>query len=670
MNISLYIGSDKADFNEAFNVMFSIGDIRDLSFGNANKSYTLNLPLSRTNKRLLSFINQSDVKSETSSIGRLYLGEQLVISGTVKILSLTEYYAKVIITSDDWIDSLKNLKMSSLDLSASNHSLTHTNVENSWTASYPAYRYPMINFGGLMSGENGTSARWLPCDFIPMIAVHSLISAILAPHSVVSSWLAIAEIKDLFILGNEKIADLSFISNKELEVSVANDTDNQDTTSIPASGSGNSLINYEKVILSVETKDESLSWSNDTFTAPDTGTYKFTVSLKLGNNAPSTPGFTITNEEVTIQIVSVRGVTTTILAEVSAAAYSGTELIENITYTVTTDQHHLELGDEVSVLLYLSCSVTNGTGSPIDLVIGVKNSGSSFENVWTNTNRFSGINKSINLANYMPDMTQLEFLTAIKDMFNLRFFKDRNRNTIYIEPWDQFLGSTVIDLTSYIDFASLDTELISQYYNKKINFRYTDDLSDKVYEEYLKIMNDVPGKKELILTSNYAIKGIEQKYHPFSSILTYPLNIIGTWDVLAPAIWDELPVYPYLTYNRKVGFNTRIVKWDGLTSGLSWYFETESKSSYPKISSLTWDTIYSNYLMKFYHYINKGKLFTIRMKIKPMFLMQLFTVINTAADEGFRPTYKITINGIDNYFFLQKVTTDGMTAELELILKQ
>ena len=670
MKTKLFAGNVQTGFDEKFNVVFSIGDVRDLGFGMVNRTYTLSLPLTKINKPLIKYLNRADVRTEPTDKWRLYLGEMLVISGTVKVLSISDYTAKIIIESDDWLDTLKDAKLSALDFSASNHVLNHANVEDSWTASYPVYRYPMINFGGLMSGEYGSSARWLPCDFIPMISVASIVSKILEPHTVTSTWLASAYIKDLFILGCEKIADISFIQNKQLTVSAANDTDNQDSTSIPASSSGNSILNYAKVVLSVETADEGADWSNDTYVVPEDGTYKFSVELKLANNAPSQADFAITYEEVTIQIVSVRGVTTTVLGTVSAAAYSATELIENITYSLATDYYHLEAGDEVSVLLYLACTVTNNGAGAHDLIIGVKNTGSEFENVWTETNRYPGVGKTIVISDYLPDMTQVEFLAAIRDIFNNRFYKDRARNVIYTEPWDQFLSATVLDLTAYVDFQSITTEMISQNYNEKINFKWSNDDSDEMFVEYLKLNTDGPGNKELTLSSVFSKAGTEQRQHPFSTILTGPHEVIGEWSIQIPKIWEDVPVWPYSTYKRKVGFNTRLVHWDGLTAGFTWYYETETKNTYPKISGVTWTYVYTNYLMKFYHYIDRGKLFTVKIKILPTFIVQFYTVLSTAANEGFRPTYKITIDGSDNYFFLQRITTDGDIAELELILRQ
>jgi len=155
MSIKLFIGTEQTDFDEKFNVVYSIADIRNQQLGNNNKTYPLTLPLTKTNKRLVKFIQQIDVKSEVSAVGRLYLNEILIISGTVTITNLDDYKVSLTITSDDWIEVLKDRRLTALDLSASDHALTHASVEDSWTASYPVYRYPMIDFGPLASGETG-----------------------------------------------------------------------------------------------------------------------------------------------------------------------------------------------------------------------------------------------------------------------------------------------------------------------------------------------------------------------------------------------------------------------------------------------------------------------------------------------------------------------------------
>ena len=668
--VSLYIGTELADFNEAFNVLFSIGDIRDLSFGNTNRSYTLNLPLTKTNKRLLKFINQVDVKSEPSDLGRMYLYEMLIISGNIKVIGSDDYYAKIIISSDEWIDSLKNARMVELDLSSHDHALNNANVEDSWTASYPAYRYPMINFGGLVSGEYGSSANWYPNDFIPMISLVTIINKMLEPYTVSSSWIGTSFVKDLFILAREVISNDNFIRNKNLEVAVALVSDNYDTETILAFDTSLAWLNAVNCIFDTETQDEGNDWSTDTYTVPEDGTYRFKASLTLYNDAPANPNVTINTETVTISIIRDRAAVETVLASVTAGAYTGTELINDIIYPLDTLYWDMEAGDTVFVRLNISCNATNDVGSSQDISIGVLNSVSTFENVWGLANKYAGIGKNISLEEMLPDMLQIDFLAAIKDLFNLRFWTDKNRQVIYIEPWDSFVSSTVVNLTQYVDYENIPSELISKNYYKTIRLKFKDDESDDAYNEYLKLNEIGPGYKDISMTSLFAKDGEEVREHPFSSLITGWNASISEYTTDTPRIWNTVPIAPFNMFDRKTGFNTRIVEWKGLTAGISWYYEGVNKTTYPKIEGLDFASLYSDYWLKLFHYIDKGKILPVRMKINPAYLTQFMTVVDTAVNEGFRPTYKITIKGIDNYFFMQSITTDGEMAEIELILKQ
>jgi hypothetical protein len=60
-----------------------------------------------------------------------------------------------------------------------------------------------------------------------------------------------------------------------------------------------------------------------------------------------------------------------------------------------------------------------------------------------------------------------------------------------------------------------------------------------------------------------------------------------------------VPTLPSGAYDRKVGFNTRIVEWVGLTAGFTWYYETETKNTYPKIQALDFATIYTSNWMNY-----------------------------------------------------------------------
>lgn len=670
MSIKLYIGSELADFNEAFNVMFSIGDIRNLSFGNANKSYTLNLPLTRTNKRLLKFINQPDVKSEPSTKGRLYLNDLLVIGGSVQVTSVSDYHASVLINSDDWIDALKDKKLTELDLSVYDHTFTKANVENSWTASYPFYRYPMIDFGGLASAETGATAKWYPNDFIPMFSVKNIIEKILSPYTVSSSWLTSNFVKDLYILANEKINE-DFIKAKALLCSAFADGDNNNTVTISGGGSGNASISDTLAVFNTLTTDEAggMNPGRTEYTIPATGTYKFFTSVKLRNTGV-TAGFTINAESATIKIQKIVGAVVTDLVSSSLGPYAGTELLNNAVININTAWEHFTVGDKIAVNISILCGATNTTGGNLDLTVGLKAVDSIFYNTWGNVNKYSGINKNISAEEMLPDISQLDFLAAIRDIFHVRFWKDMMKNVIYSEPWQNFISSTVIDLTSYIDFESISNEFISSNYYKKIRLKWKDDTTDVAVTDYLRNNTVTPGYKDITLTSLYSKDGEEVREHPFSGLMTGYNWTIQEFTTPVPRIFKNEQIYPYFIFDRKTGFNIRLVEWKGMTSGFTWYYETTTKTTYPKIQQLDLATMYSTYQQKLWHYIDKGKLFTFRLKMSPSFLSQFFTVVNTATSEGFRPTYSIVINGIKHYFFMQKITTNGVVGEIEMVLKQ
>lgn len=660
MNIKLYIGSEQADFNERFNIVFSPGDIRDLGYGNNNKSYPLAIPLTKTNKRLLKYITQVDVKTEQAATGRLYLGEILVISGTVKVLGYNDYAAKVIIDSDDWMDPLKNSKLSALDLSAEDHALTSSTVEASWSASFPYYRYPMINYGGLMSLEQGPTAKWQPNDFVPMISIAKLITSILAGHTISSNWLASTFVKDLFILGKETASEEDFISNKKLKVIVNDVNDNYAT----GSSSTNLQVAIAKTVqFGGITTDEGADFTSETtYTVPVSGTYRFTAGLRMTNTAYGNPFFNIQDEDVTIEIRR----NGSAIASAGNTNYLGVELLDGILYTADTGLIHLAAGDLITA--YMDTRVYGNATSGTQTVTTYANLITNLENFWSIANRYTGIGATIQLEQYLPDMNKIDFLTAIRDIFNLRFWYDKQKRTIYIEPWDQFISATTVDLTSKIHFEDNPGEMISPSYGKEIVLNWEGDDRDVAYQEYMKVNAYGPGRKSIALNSIYAKKESDYKTAKFSTIMTGYSPVIQQPGMVQ--IYAEIPIYPYVFYNRLIGFNTKLVHWDGLTSGFTWNYNGTNKTTYPKISAVDFQYIYENYWMKLLHYIDQGKIYPFRMKVDPVFLNQFFTVIATATSEGFRPTYQVTIKGIKNNFILQKITSDGELAEIELILKQ
>ena len=413
-----------------------------------------------------------------------------------------------------------------------------------------------------------------------------------------------------------------------------------------------------------ETTDEGADWNSDTYTVPETGTYRFKTSVKFVNTAYGHASVTITDEDCELYIKKNGDA----VASYDAGDYGAVELIDGATVNLDTGYIHCTSGDTIQVVpnLRVLGTVTSGTQT-IYLYVAIT---SYFENIWGMANRFLGNGATISLEEMMPDITQIDFLKIIKGMFNLKFWFDKSKQNLYIEPWDDFVSDTVIDLTDYVDNDDFPVEFISKNYNKTIIMRFAGDDKDQSFTEYLKVNTDLPGQKEINLSSLFAEQDITYKNCEFATILKGKNYTLANYTVDVPIIWKELPMSPYTIFERLADFKTRIVEWKGLTAGFNWYFNSSLKTTYPKVDALDFTAIYSAYWIKHWHYVDKGKIYTVRIKLTPQFLNQFFTVVDTAENEGFRPVYKVTIKGIDNYFFLQNIVTDGISAELELVLKK
>jgi hypothetical protein len=485
-----------------------------------------------------------------------------------------------------------------------------------------------------------------------------IITKILSPYTISSSWLATSFVKHLFILAKETIAPESFTKGKALLADCTGETDNYDTVTVAASGSDTASLTDHKIQFSDITDNEGSHYSGTTgeYTVPETGTYRFYATVIVVSNGNISP-FTETNGNMTLTIKQTGSASRT-LKTVTASS-----IVNNSSHILDSGYCHLVAGDVVSTQTTMYSTATNGGGAPADLTIGIEGT-SELKLIWGNANRYSGLNKNISLEEMLPDMLQVDFLAAIRDIFLLRFWMDKQKRTVYIEPMSSFNSSTVINLTTLIDYENKEGELISPNYYKEILLKWKDD-TDEAYKEYMKYYTASYGEKEISLASLYTIKGKEIRESTFSSIIEGPCYSISSGTLNLPRIFDTFPVDPYIIFKRKTDFNLRLVEWKGLTAGLTWYMDDETYTNYPKTAGITWTYIYENFWLKPLHWIDKGKTYTYRMKIKPSYLNQFFTVVATAGSEGFRPTYQIG----DDYYYLQKVTSDGITAEIELVLK-
>jgi len=670
-DIKLYIGSDLCDFNEPINVVMSIGDLRDISLGNLNKSYSLNVPLTKTNRAIIKNSHLPGSTDEISDIGRLYVNGMLIISGKVQQLLSQGYYIKLIITADDWMDDLLNTNLLDIDFTAEDHLLNKTNIVASWSAAEAFYRYPFVNFGQLVIPPSGAQPHeWSVNDFIPMFRIVDILEYIFSPIIIVSDWITSAAAKKFYVLCSEKKADSSFTANKALDVRVNAVTDNQYSKSITAGATDVLTLTKDPVSFQNEVTDEGADWSTilNKYVVPETGTYKFILHTAIYSSMVD-PGFSSISHVYTIQVLYNNGGGDITLAEATGADSGEIP----ISVDIETSYYHLEAAGEIRVKAVLSTTGKNEGATNtyyIQLTTATK-----LVNVWTEWNLYPGEGKNITAVDYLPDIKAIDFLKAVKHVANLKFFYDRNNHNIYIEPSSSFYStSEEIDLTTIQDFTEDPLiEPISVNYCKNIIMGFIEDESDNAYKEY-KDAYGITDRKTIALTSVYAKDGDTELlnslfahtavggFYLISAYLDIP-KIYGSQNQNMIGIHYHYPEY------RPTGYKPRLLSWEGLTAGISFNITGTTYTNFPKALPVDFSDLYDSYWITTIHQVDKNRIVTLKIKLPMTVLNQLLAVTNDSTKEGFRPKYKLLIRDQYVYGYINRVTTDGNISEVEFVLK-
>jgi hypothetical protein len=672
VNTKLYIGSEQADFNEVFNAVFSNGDFRDIRLGSNNKSYTLTLPLTKTNKRLLKFANDPSVRTEVSDNAILMYGEMVLIKGRLVVLSITDT-AKVLISGDDWINklgaaktrSLEKDNLQDLDMSAYNYTLTDANITGSWSAANAFYRYPMIYFGECMGGS-GTPRYLTNYDFIPMFRLLEILTEMFKPFTISSTFLNSAYFKSKYVICKEKRYPDSFITGKDLTIKQNAGDNNVQRTTIVAGDNVNVSYDQTPLQMTTETADEASAWTTNQYVVPESGIYKFTGTVK-GYNILESGLINVTGSSFDMAL---KKNATTLLSDSQAWADNTLHA-----YISNFDTGYITLvkGDVITLSVQTSVQANNPTAINLWFDQGTMTVDTQITLDWSKYNQMPGLNDTVVVKDWLPDMTQIDFLKGIKDAFNLRFFVDKSNQVVYIEPVPDFYSSTVVDLTPYQSFEKDPAiETVSQNYASKIYLQWKQ-TEDGAVKEFL-TANDIPFRKEINNSSVYNKQGWEAfenlvfGYAPTLRALGYYLP---AWDL--PALWgskidDILDRPPY----RNVLSSYVLLDWVGLTANPegSWSYSGAAQANYPKVTQLDMADLYNSYFIKSFHWIDKGKIVTIECKLPLTILNQFNQVVNSSVNEGFRPTYKFKIEDKYYYGIINQVTTNGELSEVEILLKQ
>ena len=186
---------------------------------------------------------------------------------------------------------------------------TSANIVASWSAAAGAfYRYPLINFCELISGDYGVGGSTIySYEFYPMWNVEDIVSKLLldSGYTLASGgFLTGTAGQKLYILSAPKPAPDDFIVGKDLKVYVDDDSDNEDSQSI-ASGATDGVSLSQAVDIDAEEKGEGSDFNTTTnrYVAPEAGTYRFIFETEIWCTFNRSPGnWTVLSNQLTIHI--------------------------------------------------------------------------------------------------------------------------------------------------------------------------------------------------------------------------------------------------------------------------------------------------------------------------------------------------------------------------------
>ena len=240
----------------------------------------------------------------------------------------------------------------------------------------------------------------------------------------------------------------------------------------------------------------------------------------------------------------------------------------------------------------------------------------------------------VNPSLYLPDIKQIDFIRAIRHLFQLQFQTDNAKKIVYIEPRDTYYESTVMDWSEKTDMSSVTLEELGSELTKLLTWKFKEDSEDTGLVKYTEKNKKTLGEYSGTVLNKFAKDGNTEITNPlFAPTIMDTFPGIGLFTGLCPKIWGSDDHDPPLKIE---AYEPRIFYMDGVTAcdpGDSWTFEGTLRTSYPLFS--TWindeeseksllfcdnaggrglfERFYFNYLKT----INESRKLTALMKLSP-----------------------------------------------------
>ncbi len=574
------------------NLTLQFTDVQNVNNPAGSFSQTFRVPATANNLDYFGPITDStavDIVNLKQRIPAQILSDSLpILSGFCQVKAIylqKEKYADIELVFFGGAVDLKSAvgdgELTDLDLSALDHEVNRTNIENSWlatsTSPAPFVRYGVIDRGYNWSADNppwGEGEGLYQNQLTPFVSVYKIIEAIMTgagftfestffgdPDSTASTT------RDMYVPclnGSQTVAVAGSLADNTAKVNLTPDVTN--TT-------GNATGTLEFSDTAVDAYDPEDNYNNTTFryTAPIGALYSVRIRTvgELGSNQgailTSTATVTLNKNGSALSVVSNE---TYLNSTGTVKVYDNTVELENI---------ELATGDYLTVTYSLTNEAKlygRGSGRP-----------RCFLEVFEVSPPLSLFN--VDIAGSLPKMKQIDFLLGLQRMFNLVFIPDRNKpDHILIEPFTDYIATgTKKDWTDKVD------------YSKDVTLKPTTDLQKKVqtwtYQPGLDFISKsvqdslgrVYGRFQVTEPDNDFAKGEQKIETTFGQFLPSLIPGVGgpihrSLQADGTVVGEPLPMVAY---------------WTGLSTLIEdWQLEEDSGTT-PTPVSLTSFPIFSNY---------------------------------------------------------------------------
>jgi hypothetical protein len=447
--------------NETIDLTKSITDIIDPEQRRSDYTRTIKVPGSANNNKVFSFIFDlsrftinttqtqfnPDFNASVKTSAILYRNGIVQIKGFLELTNIVKKpdgsHDYEIVMYGEVADLFKDMgekKLTDLDLSEFDHVLNMTNIDTLTNGPTQGYVYPIIDNGLSINFENGYYINALS----PGIFLRTLVDKIAAAYgyTIDSNFFTSNLFNKLILWCGDNWQQ--FLTKQEVDdrTFLANRTTN--STYIPIQTTAGTVVLPNAV--KQPTTGTGYNTTTGLFDIPVNGFYRFRFNGEVYIQS------NIINGDVDVQMKMWKfdGTTYTQLASTSVRLniMAGNfkdwpvdfEMPAN-QYFTTNEKVYVEIVTPFNPGLAYYDWRFNTTNVPIQ-----------FFNI-PSAEKSEGSNISLN--KFLPqEMTQVEFMTNLKNMFNLYFEPDPViPKKLRIEPRDDYYTNTVVDLTSKVDMS-------------------------------------------------------------------------------------------------------------------------------------------------------------------------------------------------------------------------